>query len=838
MKVLFTDDKTEKKTENLSAKQITCFSCQATAEFGQYSKSLLPMKIVYSWLKDFIDIEIPVEELADALTGAGLEVASIVHYKIPEGIKVAKVLEISKHPNADKLTVCKVDAGGTEPLTIVCGAPNVSAGMLTSLATEGTVLGPDFTVKKAKLRGVESFGMLCSEKELGISDDNSGIMSLSAEYIIGKELSVYYPDDAVIEIEITPDRGDCLSILGVAREVSARFGIPLKNPGKKPLGNVDDPIERAISVTIEAPAANPRYRGCLVRNVKIAQSPEWMKNRLIKAGIRPINNVVDVTNYVLIQYGQPMHAFDYDRIEGQKIIIKKSGVNQTFKTLDLIDRSLLADDLLIWDGKRPVALAGIMGGAGSEITEQTVNVFLECAFFDPIIIRKTSKRLGLSTDSSYRFERGVDPDTGLVAALDTASELIRELAGGSVAYGTIDNYPQPLTLREIVVRQSKVSRVLGIPFSIEQIESSLTSLGIICKKESADSLKCTIPLFRHDITIEEDLIEEVGRLYGYDNIPPAEAAFVSLHTALPMRERLTDLVRNALAFSGINEIVTNSLTCEKNRLVLTPDIPPVVLLNPLNPDMAEMRTTLAGLMLEILSYNLNRKNENNHFFELGKVYEQLKDGSTRERDILGIIIEGSLWGNTWNTKAQPIDFYTLKGVLDTFSTHIGLGTFSYSNHIEKCNIFEYEVADIACGEMLTGICGLVSAEVKKYFELKTTVYYAEIDVSTLLQSSIPLPKYKPLPKFPALERDLCFVMPEDLSSTVITEEINRISPLIEDVCPFDLYRGEKLGPGRKSIAFSVRLRSTEKTLSDKEAESICAAIVSTMQTKYGAYLRT
>lgn len=796
------------------------------------------MKIVYSWLKDFIDIEIPVDELADALTAAGLEVASIEHFKIPEGIKVAKVLEIFKHPNADKLTVCKVDAGSAEPLTIVCGASNVKAGMLTSLATEGTVLGPEFTVKKAKLRGVESFGMLCSEKELGISDENSGIMSLPDEYIVGNKLSDYYPDDAVIEIEITPDRGDCLSVLGVAREVSARFGLPLKDPGKKPQWKADDPIERAISVTIESPAENPRYKGSLIRNVKIAQSPEWMKNRLVKAGIRPINNVVDVTNYILIQYGQPMHAFDYDRIEGQKIIIKKSGVNQTFKTLDDIDRSLLADDLLIWDGKRPVALAGIMGGAGSEITEQTVNVFLECAFFNPIAIRKTSKRLGLSTDSSYRFERGVDPDTGLVAALDTASALIIELAGGSVASGMIDNFPNAFTLREIEVRQSKVSRVLGIPFSIQQIESSLTSLGITCKKESADSLKCIIPLFRHDITIEEDLIEEVGRLYGYDNIPPAEAAFVSLNTPLPIREHLTDLLRNALAFSGLNEIITNSLTSEKNRLVLTPDKTPVALVNPLNPDMAEMRTTLAGSMLEILSYNLNRKNENNHFFELGKVYEQLKDGSTSERDILGIIIEGSLWGNTWNTKAQLIDFYTLKGVLDTFSAHVGLSSFYYSKHIEKSNIFENEVADIVCGEMMTGICGMVSAEVKKYFELKTTVYYAEIDVSKLLQSSIPLPKYKPLPKFPALERDFCFVMPEDLSSTVITEEINRISPLVEDVRPFDLYRGEKLGSGRKSIAFSVRLRSSEKTLSDKEAESICSAIVSTMQNKYGAYLRT
>ena len=796
------------------------------------------MKIVYSWLKDFIDIEIPVEELADALTGAGLEVASIKQYRIPAGIKVAKVLETAKHPNADKLTVCKVDVGDSEPLTIVCGAPNVGPGMLTSLATEGTVIGPDFTVKKAKLRGVESFGMLCSEKELGLSDDNSGIMSLSSEYVIGKELSIYYPDDAVIEIEITPDRGDCLSILGVAREVSARFGLPLKDIAKKPLEQSDDKIDNAISVVVEDSAANPRYKGRLVRNVKLGESPEWMKRRLSLAGFRPINNIVDITNYILIQYGQPMHAFDYDRIEGRKIIVKKAHSPQKFKTLDNVERDLLSDDLLICDEKRPVALAGVMGGAGSEISESTVNVFLECAFFDPVTVRKTSKRLGLSTDSSYRFERGVDPDCGLVAALDTAAELMRELAFGTIATGSIDVYPEQLLPCQIVIRPGKVSKVLGIPFTYEQIELSLTSLGMICSKDVNESIKCIVPLFRHDITIEEDLIEEVGRLYGYDNIPPSDMSTISLHTALPVRERTTDLVRSALAYSGLNEIITNSLTCEKNRSLLTPEKSPVKLLNPLNPDMAELRTTLAGTMLEILSYNLNRKNINNRYFELGKTYEKLSDGSTRERDVLGIVVEGSMWGNSWNTKAVTVDFYTLKGILDTFSTHIGLGTFKYSTSNCQCKIFDNEFAVIDNGDRMTGMCGQISSEVKKFFDLKTTVFYAEIDVTTLLQSSIPLPKYKPLPKFPALERDFCFVMSEELSSTLITEEIVRISPLIEDVCPFDLYKGEKIGAGRKSIAFSVKLRSSEKTLTDKEAEGVCTAIVTTMQTKYGASLRT
>jgi phenylalanyl-tRNA synthetase beta chain len=795
------------------------------------------MKIVYSWLKDFIDIEIPVEELADALTGAGLEVASIERFKIPAGIKVARILATEKHPNADKLTVCKVDAGTDQPLTIVCGAPNAAPGLVTALATEGTILGPDFTVKKAKLRGVESFGMLCSERECGLSDDHAGIMSLSSHFIVGKELSDYYPEDAVIEIEITPDRGDCLSVLGVAREVSARYGLPIKDTVKIPLENNTDQIDNAISVTIENPQASPRYCGRLIRGITIAESPEWMKRRLVLAGFRPINNIVDITNYLLIQYGQPMHAFDYDRIEDKKIIVRKSGSSQTFKTLDNADRALLPDDLLICDGKRAVALAGIMGGAGSEITESTTNVFLECAFFDPVTVRKTSKRLGLSTDSSYRFERGVNPADGLQNAINTAAEMVRELAGGLVSAGCIDIYPKQLIPVEILVRREKVSRVLGIQFSMEQIVSSLSSLGIECSNVTAESVQCKVPLFRHDITIEEDLIEEVGRLYGYDNIPPSETAPVLLNTPLPVRERTTDTIRMALAYNGLNEVISNSLTAEKIRKALTPDVKPVALLNPLNPDMAQMRTTLAGNHLQILSYNLNHKNENNHFYELGKTFNQNEDGTVTEKDILGLVLEGAIWGASWNTKAQLVDFYTLKGILDSFFAHIGLDKPVYTPSNSVSNIYDTDCAVFTLGS-ISGVCGKVSKSATDFFDIKSTVYFAEIDITSLLNSPLSQPKYKPLPKFPALERDFCFVMAEEVSATAICDEIVAISALVEQVRPFDLYRGEKLGNGKKSIAFNVKLRSPEKTLTDKEVEGICGTIVSTMQTKYNATLRT
>jgi len=794
------------------------------------------MRVVYSWLKDFVDIDIPVQDLADALTAAGLEVASIEHYKVPAGIKVARVLSTEKHPNADKLTVCKVDTGSGDPLTIVCGAPNVRAGMISALAIIGTTIAPDFVIKKSKLRGVESYGMLCSEQELGLSNDHSGIMDLSSDFEIGKELSTYYPDDSVIEIEITPDRGDCLSILGVAREVSARFGLPLNKTSLTPVETESVDINEKITVSIESSELCPRYTGRFISGVKIAPSPLWMQRRLTLAGIRPINNVVDVTNYILVQYGQPMHAFDYSSIADKKIIVKKAGKESSFPTLDNIERKLLQDDLLICDSKRPVALAGIMGGAGSEIQDDTSEVFLECAFFNPIGIRKTSKRIGLSTDSSYRFERGVDPDKGLIDAVDTAAELIRTLGGGTVAKGRIDQYAHKIEPRTIRIRASKTSRVLGIGFSIEQIESFLVSLGMTCIHDTDDSLMVTVPLFRHDITIEEDLIEEVGRMYGYDNIPASTAAPVSLTAPLANVERITDKIRSALAFFGLNEIITNSMTSEKQRIILTPDKEPVALLNPLNPDMAQMRTTVVGSMLEVVAYNLNRKNSNNHLFEIGKVFEQTPDG-IKERFILGIVLEGDYLAGSWCSKPVPVDFYILKGVLETFSIHAGTGSLNFSQNSNTEILFEDQVSQIS-GLNISGSMGKISKKICDFFDIKSQVFYAELDITGLLQSSLPQPEYHSLPKFPALERDFCFVMNEELNSSSISDTIKGVSPLIESVTPFDIFRGEKLGTGKKSIAYSVKIRSSEKTLTEKDAEEICTTIVSTVQTNFGAVLRT
>jgi phenylalanyl-tRNA synthetase beta chain len=798
------------------------------------------MKIVYSWLKDIVGINVPAQELADALTGAGLEVASVQVVRVPANVKVAKILEVSKHPNADKLTVCKVDTGESQPLTIVCGAPNATAGMLSPLAVVGAALG-DMTVKKTKLRGVESYGMLCSERELGLSVDHSGIMSLPGHFKIGTELSAYFPEDAVIEIEITPSRGDCLSVFGVAREVAARYGLPLKETAVRPEEQEKDPVGSAMTVAVEDPKSCPRYAGRLIRGVKIGPSPEWLLRRLTLAGLRPINNVVDITNYLMLHYGQPMHAFDFGMIAGRKIIVRKAGKPLTFTTLDNTRRTLASSDLLICDGERPVALAGIMGGAGSEISETTTEVFLESAFFDPGTIRSTSKRLGLSTDASYRFERGVDPESGLIDALDSAAALIVTCGGGSVAAGRIDVYPEIIERRVVSVRPGRVARVLGHQIPVDTIAGFLSSIGLKCVRKGPDAIQCTDPLFRHDLSIEEDLIEEVGRLVGYDAIPAAEYARVSMDVKIPETEHAADTVRCAMAYAGFNEIITNSMTSEKHRALLTPLIQAVTILNPLSPDMAQMRTTLAGSMLEVLAYNLNRKNSDNKFFEVGKIYEQLASGERRESDVLGILFEANWIPAAWNTAGGiPCNFYTVKGVLEALAARLGYGEPALSP-FEAAGIphlFCDEAAAVSIGASLNGAAGRVAKGALGFFGIKTTVYYVELDMTAFLAAPRACPQFKPLPRFPALDRDFCFVMPEHLNAGVIAGEIRRLSPLVEEVRPFDLYRGEKLGTGLKSVAFGVSLRAGEKTLTDNDVEWLCTTIIRTVQEKFGAKLRT
>ncbi len=799
------------------------------------------MKFSLSWLRDFVDIPAPAAagDVVAVLTSVGIEVASATKRHIPGGVKVARVVAVDKHPNADKLHVCTVDAGGAAPLAVVCGAPNVAPGMLAPLATIGTKFDNGFTIAAAKLRGVESFGMLCSEKELGLSDDHSGLMVLSQEMTVGKELSAYYPDDDILEIEITPNRGDCLSLLGVAREVGAKLRAPLKNTALDPQESAGPAVDGFISVSVEAPAECPRYGGRLVTGVRIAPSPAWMARRLSDAGVRPINNVVDITNYIMLHFGQPMHAFDYARIAQKKIIVRKAGASTQFTTLDRVVRGLSAGDLLICDGEKPVALAGIMGGAGSEISETTADVFLECAYFNPFGIRATSKRLGLSTESSYRFERGVDPENALIRALDTAAEMLRLYAGGAVVPGRIDAYPAPVKKQAVLLRPSRVTRVLGVAVPKDDIVATLSSLQFSCRDAGVDAVECTAPSFRHDIFLEADLIEEAGRFYGYDTIPAAGTAIVSLVQPPSVAEARCDAIRHSLAFAGLNEIVTNSLTSEKKNRLLRPDVAPVTLLNPLSPEMAQLRTSMLGASLEIMSYNVNRKNLDNRFFDIGRTYvmvpgQDLPD----ERDVLAIAMSGDFFVTSWNnTDGVKADFYVLKGVLDKLCADIGSAPLRYDPSAGPHPFFDADSCRVSSAGGPAGALGRIRDDVCAAFDIKEPVYFAELDCTGFLAAPLVPSAYAQLPKYPALERDFCFVLGESVRSAQISNEIRGLSPLVEEVTPFDVYRGEKLGPGLKSIAFSVRLQSRDRTLTDKEGEEVCAAIVSAMERKFSATLR-
>lgn len=795
------------------------------------------MIVSYNWLKEFVDIDVEPRQLARTLVAAGLEVDSITQRAIPAGIVSARVNTVDKHPNADKLHICSVDTG-SDTLQVVCGAPNVRPGLLVACATVGTDLGDGFVIKKAKLRGVESMGMLCSERELRISSEHAGIMELPDTVNVGQPLSSLFPDDTLFELEITPDRGDCLSILGVAREVACAFRKPLMSMVKIPQESGES-VAGAISVAIDDPERCPRYMGRLITGVKPGPSPLWLRDHLASAGIRSINTIVDITNYVLIAFGQPMHAFDYARLAGKQIRVRTAHSDEQFTTLDGITRTLKATDLLICDNERGVALAGVMGGQNSEICDSTTDVFLECAYFDPPGIRVTSRRLGLSSDSSYRFERGVDPAQGLEDALDTAAELLRTLAGGTVAKGRIDICPEPLHPRTVVLRPERARKLLGVAVETGFMIDSLNSLGMRCIAQDESLLEFSVPLFRHDIAIEVDLIEEIGRLYGYDTIPVREFCRVPVEGRRSVAEQKAQRIRQALAFAGLNEVVTNSMTSEKSRAATTPGVSAVALLNPLNPDMAQLRTSLVSSHLVTIAYNVNRRIKDCRIFEIGKTFTATAgEKLPRERTFAAITLTGDFFTAGWNSPAQASSVELLKGIIDNLSRTARLGRFETTAvDTNAAPWLDTEGASLRSDNHVSGSFGRVKASVAKVFDIDQPVFHAALDITDFLVAEPGSVQYSQVTKYPSLERDFCFVMPENFISGTIEKEILSLSDLVQSVRPFDVYRGENLGGGKKSIAYSVRLESPERTLTDTDSNTICSAIVSTMQNKYGITLR-
>ncbi|PCJ62060.1 MAG: phenylalanine--tRNA ligase subunit beta [Planctomycetota bacterium] len=811
------------------------------------------MQINVEWLQDYIDYQGTIEELDSILTKAGLEVEGIESFgEGLDGVIIGKVKSKEKHPDADKLSVCIV-FDGKEDLQIVCGAPNIEAGQTIALAPVGCVL-PDpenqkgFKIKKSKIRGIESLGMICAEDELGLSNDHDGIMILDDSFEAGTPItSALNLPKKVLDISITPNRPDCLSYIGVAREVSAATGLPVKIPSFE-YSTTDFKSESFSEVTIEHEDC-PRYMGLAVKNVKIKPSPKWLKTYLETVGLRSINNVVDITNFVMLESGNPLHAFDADEIKGKKIIIRKANENETMTTLDEQERKLLNTDLLICDESGPVALAGVMGGLNSEITENTTNVFIEVAYFNPICVRKTSRRLGLQTDSSFRFERGVDPEN-LEYVIKRTASLLNQLADGEVASNIIDIYPQKIEAKVFSLRTSRVNKVLGVTLTTSEVEEKLKGIDILKEENiSEDELTYKIPTFRPDITREVDLIEEIARLIGFENIPyTLPKMSIKPITEAPII-KFTDQVKTAFVNKGFNETVSFHFTGLKDieKMQLSKEDPrsnPIAVKNPIAEDLSHMQTTLIPNLLRAAALNANHFNESIQLFEVGRIYlkEQYKEELKsifenryykineyiyKEEEVRPIeraqvagIITGINKQNAWNEKEDPHSFYSLKGLL--IST---LSSLKIKNIKEEPlrNIDTYlhpgKSITLKANKVIIGYLGQLKPEIAEGYGLKSSPFVFELDVPSLLRCQNQQYQFNSISKFPSTNRDLSFAFRKETTWGEIENSIKKLNiKHLQNIHVFDLFEGGNLAEDQKSLAISLTFQSNEKTLEEKDTQ--------------------
>jgi phenylalanyl-tRNA synthetase beta chain len=799
------------------------------------------LKISLNWLKEYIDLDdLTVDEIEDKLTTAGLEVDDIEDQnKIFENFVIGFVKEKVKHPNADKLSLCKVNDGENE-LSVVCGAPNVDANQKIVLAKVGaTIPGTDFTIKSVKLRGEKSEGMICSEKELGISDNHDGIMVLDGDYMPGQKLSEALElNDVVFDIDITPNRADALSHVGVARDLSAMLNRELK----KPVIQLEEDEKKSAEfaeVIIENAEACPRYVGKVVTGVEIKESPEWMKKRLTSIGLRPINNVVDVTNFVLHELGQPLHAFDLEQLAGNKIVVRNAEEKEKFITLDSKERELSDKDLMICDGEKPVAIAGVMGGENSEVTDSTKNILIESAFFNPSSVRRTSKKLGLSTDSSYRFERGTNPDNVLIAAR-RAAQLIANLGGGQIATGEIDTYPNVLKKLTVKLRFSRIERILGFAIDNTRVKEIFEKLEIPVIEEGEDFVLCEIPMFRPDIEREIDLIEEIARINGYNNIPPVSKISITLDPKIDQTED-GEQTRYRLKELGFREILTNSLL---NNEVSNKFGNPISILNPQSTEMANTRPTLIAGMLVTISKNIKVRQENLRYFEIGHTFYKNNDGEIKsfdditEHENLLIAITGKSNEDEWFAKKRYYDLYDLKGFVQDFISKLkidGQLRFEYNKNLDSH--FNKSI-ELYFGDHQVGFGGEVEQQLLDYFDIPQNVYLFNIDLDLLKEVQAAERKFVELLKFPKVVRDFACVLDKKIKSDEVIEVINKsASKLLKNVKLFDIFESDSLGEAKKSLAFQLEFFDETKTLTDDEVSKEFWNAIEAVKKQFNAQLR-
>ena len=822
------------------------------------------MNISYNWLRDYLPFDLTPDEVAAALTSIGLETGSVETVQSVRGglagLVTGRVLTCTAHPNSDHLHLTTVDVGGDEPLKIVCGAPNVAAGQMVVVAVIGAKLydgDKEFVIKKSKIRGEESFGMICAEDEIGVGASHDGIIVLPADTPVGLPAAEYYKveTDHVLEVDITPNRVDATSHYGVARDLAAYLqqrGTPvaLQRPSTEGFG-IDDPSPAIVIESVDSEGC-PRYSGLTIRGVTVRESPEWLRRRLTAIGLRPINNVVDVTNYVLHELGQPLHAFDAAKIAGGRIQVRTMPAGTPFTTLDGIERTLTADDLMICDAEKPMCIGGVFGGLDSGVTASTTDVFLESACFNPTWIRRTARRFGLSTDASFRFERGLDPN-GTIEVLKRAALLIREVAGGRITGEIQDVYPNKVEPYAVDITYRKIDETIGQAIPSETVKSILRSLEIEIAHETPEGLSLRVPVYRIDVRRDVDVIEDILRIYGYNNVAFDDRvqSTLSYRTPTDRSQRLESLISEQLCGAGFHEIMNNSLTRRANYegLATMPADACVTLMNPLSADLNVMRQTLLFGGLQTIAHNINHKQRNLRFFEFGNCYTRRAEGQSAEADAplkgfeeehrLGLWLSGTRTENSWLHADEQTSVYELKAYVENILRRLGVDEKktvrrTFTNEIYSSGM----TIETAAGRTLATF-GIVDRRIARQADIDTEVSFAELSWTALMKETRRATTvFREIPKFPEVRRDLALLVDTAVTFAQIEQtaaETDR--KLLRRVVLFDVYEGKNLPAGKKSYAVSFYLQDAERTLTDRRIDDLMAKLRRNLESKLGAQLR-
>ncbi|MFQ5499151.1 MAG: phenylalanine--tRNA ligase subunit beta [Candidatus Zixiibacteriota bacterium] len=795
------------------------------------------MKLSYNWLRELSGLDWPVEEMADRLTLCGTaceDIESTSRYM--DKVVVGRVVELTAIEGADKIRKAIVDVGDSQ-LTLVCGAPNVAVGQYVPVALAGAKLLGDVTIKKTKIRGIESSGMICSERELAISDDHAGIMVLDPASRVGQGLVECLDyDDYIMTFELTPNRPDSMSAIGVARDLAALASTKVKRP-KIALQESIDPTSKEISVRIDDPDACPRYAARVIRKVKVGQSPWWIQKRLLMSGLRPISNIVDITNLVLLESGHPLHAFDLDRFGSREVVVRCAADKEDFTTLDGKQHKLSPDVLLITNGKEGVAVGGIMGGLHSEVQADTVNILLEAAYFNPRVIRRGRKLIDVVTESSTRFEKGADPNDNLISSLNRAAYLMQELCGGEVSDGIVDCYPEPVNPMSIRFRPEKCNRILGINIEAERMAQIFADLEFSVLSTGSGVLEVTVPTFRPDIEREIDLVEEITRIVGYDSIPDSVSARGPQYTPKHFEDIFRSDVRHVLTGMGFDEMLGHGLADSGLATALHPDLRQVRIINPVSEDLDIMRNCMLLSGLTAVAHNLAHRNMDIALFEIGSVYfPPDASGKWVEEPRLLLAVTGQT-DHTWRDRPREHDFYDLRGALDQLEAHFHFGQLQYEptdvSYFESTASFRI----VLSGQPL-GVIGLLDTRTLKRAEIKQPVYIAELSIESLMSASDRLVAYSPLPVYPAAPRDLAMIVNQSVRAGDLVSTIESVAGgLAESVRIFDLYMGKQIEDGKKSVAIAISYRSPDGNLSSEEVDSVQSRVIESLKKQFDVVIR-